>query len=203
MTDDLAWTKATLLVRYGGHGIRCAWQLAPSAYLVSGASSSELIQLILPIPDHSLPFPDLEAALSIWSHDHDHHPPSGKAYSIQKTWDRHKVEGMVVALLENAADNMACAQFWVVSTKESGAWLHALPISTQGIKMDENTICIAVGLRLGTALRLPQHCGVKVDNLATHCLSCRRSAVTIIAMQPSITFFILSWHLLGSNQGWN
>ena len=45
--------------------------------------------------------------------------------------------------------------------------------------MDDNTIRIAVGLRLGTPLCIPHLCyrvGANVDTLGTHGLSCRISA---------------------------
>ena len=61
---------------------------------------------------------------------------------------------------------------------ESGAWLNALPISSLGLRMDNNTIRVAVGLRLGSSLCRPHtchHCGTKVGCLATHGLSCRWS----------------------------
>ena len=59
---------------------------------------------------------------------------------------------------------------------ESGAWLKNLPLSTIGLCMDDNTIRIATGLRLGASLCLPHqciHCDGAVDQLGTHGLSCR------------------------------
>ena len=59
-----------------------------------------------------------------------------------------------------------------------GARLNVQPISTLGLRMDDNTIKVATGLRLGTTLCRPHsciHCGEEVDNLATHGLSCRWS----------------------------
>ena len=46
----------------------------------------------------SLLFPDLKAALSMWSQGYDHPPPSGKAAGIQKMWDNYKVERLAVSL---------------------------------------------------------------------------------------------------------
>lgn len=45
--------------------------------------------------------------------------------------------------------------------------------------MDDNTIRVAIGLRLGTAIcgaHLCHLCGAEVDSLGRHALSCRRSA---------------------------
>ena len=95
-------------------------QLAPSAYLASGAASSELIQFTLPHPANSSPFtvfPNLDAFLLRGSHSHDHPPQSDKAASIRKMWVTYKVERTAVLLLENAAEDMAHARLLALSTK--------------------------------------------------------------------------------------
>ena len=61
----------------------------------------------------------------------------------------------------------------------SGAWLNALPITSLGLRMDDTTIRISMGLRLGIPLcrnHICQHCGAEVSQFATHGLSCKRSA---------------------------
>ena len=66
-----------------------------------------------------------------------------------------------------------------MATKESGAWLHALPISAVGLRMGEDVIRIATGLRLGVPICRPhhcQHCYAEVDELGLHGLSCVKSA---------------------------
>ena len=63
-------------------------------------------------------------------------------------------------------------------TKESGVWLHALPISLCGLRTDHKTIRVGVCLRLGAPLCSPHqccHCCTDVDSLATHGLSCQWS----------------------------
>ena len=62
--------------------------------------------------------------------------------------------------------------------KKSGAWLNALPISSAGLHLDDNSLCITVGLSLGTPLCSPHvchHCNEQVGILGRHGLSCRRS----------------------------
>ena len=76
------------------------------------------------------------------------------------------------------ADSINKARLLASQQKESGAWLSAPPVSALGLRMDNNTIRIAVGLRLGTALCLPHdcsQCGARVDETGVHALSCRRS----------------------------
>ena len=80
--------------------------------------------------------------------------------------------------MENAADERTKARLLVSMCKESGAWLNAFPISSCGLRMDNETTRVAIGLRLGAPLCQPlqcRHCGSAVDTLATHGLSYRWS----------------------------
>ena len=89
-----------------------------------------------------------------------------------------KVSVTANALLENAPDALSRARLMATSAKESGAWVNALPISSLGLRMDDDTVRISVGLRLGTTLCRPHaclHCGADVNHLGTHGLSCVRS----------------------------
>ena len=64
------------------------------------------------------------------------------------------------------------------SRKKSGAWLNPLPVAVLGLRMDDETTHIVVGLRLGTPLCSSHecsHCGTTVDDLTTHSLSCHWS----------------------------
>ena len=81
-------------------------------------------------------------------------------------------------LLEDAPDATTTARLLAASTSESGAWLNALPISSLGLRMDNNTIRVAVGITLDTQLCRPHmchHCGSEVDGFVIHGLSCRWS----------------------------
>ena len=66
------------------------------------------------------------------------------------------------------------------SSINQGVWCLAssIPISNLGLRMDDNTVGVAMGLRLGSSLCHPhtcQHCGADVDQRATHDLSYRKS----------------------------
>ena len=87
------------------------------------------------------------------------------------------VSSTAKSLLGRAPDDVTRVRILAVSSKESGAWLHALPISNLGLRLDDNTVRFAMGLRLGSISRphICQHCGADVDQRATHSLSCKKS----------------------------
>ena len=170
-----AWTQASLPVNYGGLGFRSAVQLAPSAFM---AASSDLAHHILPSHLQSLPLPYTDEVVALWSQDDVQTPPVGSAAFWQKSWDAHKVLASADSLLEGAPDATSRARLLAVSTKESGTWLNALPIPSLGLRLDDNALRVAVGLRLSSPLCRPHtchHCGAEVDCLAIHGLSCRWS----------------------------
>jgi hypothetical protein len=62
--------------------------------------------------------------------------------------------------------------------QESGAWLNAPPVSSLGLRLDDDSITISVGLRLGVPICRPhmcRQCGTHVDKYGLHGLSCRKS----------------------------
>ena len=58
----------------------------------------------------------------------------------------------------------------------SGDWLHALPFSSVGLKLDNATVRISAGLRLGAPVVRPHACGAMVTADGHHGLSCRRGS---------------------------
>ena len=68
-----------------------------------------------------------------------------------------------------------------VSAEHSSDWLSALPISSCGLRLSDEAIRVAVGLRLGAKLCLPHQCpcGAAVDSFGTHGLSCKKSSARI------------------------
>ena len=65
-----------------------------------------------------------------------------------------------------------------VSAPHASHWLNAIPIPSLGLKMDNRSLRIACGLRLGSPLCQPRKCicGTQVESTGVHGLSCRKSA---------------------------
>ena len=85
---------------------------------------------------------------------------------------------LVAANLITRANPIARACLLACQQKESGAWFSAPPVSALGLRMDSDSIQIAVGLQLGSALCLPHDCAqceARVDEAGIYALSCRRS----------------------------
>ena len=176
--DETAWTQASLPVKSGGLGIRSSVELAPSAFLASAAANSDLTHHILPPRFQSSELLYVAEATKMWSTGLDLPPLSGPASHHQKAWDDIKVSATADSLLKQAPDAVSRSRLLAASTKESGAWLNALPVTSLGLRMDNNTVRVAVGLRLGSPLCRPHtchHCGVQVDSTARHGLSCKWS----------------------------
>ena len=174
--SEQSWIQASLPIRDGGLGIRSVVSLAPSTFLASAASSRGLQNLILRssmVPED----PSLDDALTRWKSGHNTTPPSGDHCFSQKKWDRARVTMNRAQLLSSQGDNLNKARLLAVSAPHSSDWLHALPITSCGLRLDDESIRIAVGLRLGVNLCEPHicPCGGPVDATGTHGLSCIRS----------------------------
>ena len=168
------WSQASLPVHFGGLGIRSTVQFAPSAFLASAAASSDLVHQILPPHLQSAPLLYVPKATELWAQGHDHPPPDDEASRSQKNWDIPRVSAVAEDLLQNAVDARSRARLLATSTREAGLWLNVFPITSLGLRMDDQTIRVAVGLHLGAPLCRPHtchHCGTDVDDR----LSCRRS----------------------------
>ena len=70
----------------------------------------------------------------------------------------------------NAEDSYTRARLLATSAPHSGDWLLAIPISSCGLRLDDEAIRIAVGLRLGCKIGEPHDCvcGELVDARGSH-----------------------------------
>ena len=104
--------------------------------------------------------------------------PTGELAKEQRQWDIAVVSATQEQLIQEAPDATTRARLLAVSAPDAGAWLSAPPLTAAGLRMDDETVRIATGLRLGTALCAPHtcHCGAVVDARGLHGLSCQKSA---------------------------
>ena len=73
--------------------------------------------------------------------------PDDADRSRQRTWDLPLAEASLAGLLDRA-DQISRARFLASRQRESGLWLHALPIPALGTLPDPETFRVAVALRV-------------------------------------------------------
>ena len=133
---------------------------------------------MLPKSLHASPVQLLETAKDKWREGHAQSPPAPLASYRRKMCDVPKVQARMDHLLATAYDARSRARLLAAFAAESGAWLNARPVTSLGLYMDNDSIRVAIGLRLGAnlcVLHRCEHCGNEVDQLATHGLSCKWS----------------------------
>jgi len=117
----------------------------------------------------------LTSCLSFWSEKFGDIPDA--LPTKQPFWDRPGVleDKVLVDSSMNSAHHRA--SFLAASTQNSGDWLFALPITSCGLRLDDEAVRVAVGLRLGLDLCTPHqcHCGSVVDDRRIHSFVCRRA----------------------------
>ena len=69
--------------------------------------------------------------------------------AIQQTWDKPIVERELAELRELQINNYDKARLLADYYKHSGDWFYATPISSCGLRLDDEAVRIAVGLHLG------------------------------------------------------
>jgi len=176
--NDDRWEQAGLPVRWGGVGIRSGNMLAPSAYLASAACTSDLANCLLLKSNLQQPIdPYISMALACWKNLGGKEQPTGLRASSQRAWDNEICQFSFGRLLDNATDSATVARLKAAHTAGSGDWLNALPLSAVGLKLDDKSVSVSVGLRLGAPIVAAHRCrcGAAVGVDGRHGLSCRRS----------------------------
>ena len=176
--SDCTWTQASLPIKAGGLGIRQANQVAPSAYLAASHNAERLASLLLSGAGMSFNDSYRQEAAAGWSHEGGTQAPTGENLWKQRAWDSSVINNVSGQLLSAASDDRTAARLRASSAPHSGDWLSAPPLSAAGLRMSNEVVRVAAGLRLGTQL-CGQHtcqCGEMVDTLGSHGLSCRLSS---------------------------
>ena len=171
------WLQASLPVRAGGLGIRRVSSLAPSAFLASAAGTRDLQDLILCRTDKALD-DAFDRCLASQLMKFPMAQPSVSVAGKQREWDKAVVEAEYSNLFNCYNDPIHKARLRAAAAPHSGDWLHALPIAACGLHLDNDSVRVAVGLRLGCALCQIHTCpcGATVDTLGSHAWSCKHNA---------------------------
>ena len=168
--------QASLPIRHGGLGLRLTSDIALPCYIASSRSSLPLVQEICG---------SLNISSLMYSQSSVHQftekfgvvdLPSGDAALLQREWDEAAYRVRRDRLLDSA-NQLHRARLLASSAPNSGAWLQALPLPNLGLHLDDETVRVAVALRLGAPICQPHRCrcGQQVDRLGHHGLSCRYS----------------------------
>ena len=172
--SDVQWLQASLPVKDGGLGIRRATRLALPSFLASATSTTPLQDNILQNSKVG-PYPQLATYIETWCSNYSCDIPEPLVSHKQSSWDRPGIELDKTALWNSSEEPTFKRRLAAVSAPHSGDWLHAVPVASCGLKLDDEAVRIAVGLRLGTDLCVSHKCpcGSLVDASASHSFSCR------------------------------
>ena len=178
ITDE-QWRQTSLPVKAGGIGVRSVMSIAPSAFLSSSTTTQQLQTLLLDKCAWQLSDQHFDNVLDDWCQRHyPVQPPTGTNASKQRSWDMPSVDATFNSLFAAQPDDYHRAGLTAVKAPHSGDWLNALPITSCGLRLEDDAIHVAVGLRLGASLCEPHQCtcGNMVNTRGNHGLSCKRSA---------------------------
>ncbi|CAG9131822.1 unnamed protein product [Plutella xylostella] len=165
------WRQAALPIRHGGLGIRRVKETGLSAFLSSAHGVVDLVTRILSINGDGFRLPFVTEALEGWEAQ-----CPGKELpdhlDVQKAWDDVLCKSVLDKIMESSI-GVDLARVRASSKPESGSWLHALPSPQMGTLLDDDSLRIAVALRLGCDICEQHHCicGALVDSRGHHGLS--------------------------------
>ena len=162
-------------MRAGGLGIRRVSSLATPAFIASAVRTHNLQDQILNTAPGS--YSELDIYQQSWQANYGD-MPTLTSPAKQQTWDKPIVQQELFQLMEHHTDSYDKARLLAASSKYSGDWLHAIPISSCGLRLDDEVVRIAVGLRLGINICEPHVCicGSVVDVRGSHALSCKHTS---------------------------
>ena len=141
ITDE-QWRQASLPVKAGGIGVRSVMSIAPSAFLSSSTSTQQLQTLLLDKCAWQLSNQHFDNVLDDWCQRHyPVQPPTGTNASKQRSWDMPSVDATFNSLFAAQPDDYHRARLTAVKAPHSGDWLNALPISSCGLRLEDDSCC--------------------------------------------------------------
>ena len=180
LSDD-QWIQASLPVRSGGLGIRSATMLAPSAFLASAAGTSALQDSIISSIAAASSDPAFQANLEAWKLLSNAAVPVGLEVTKQRSWDERCISSALTNLTANVTDAISRARLLAAQSAHSGDWLMAPPITVVGLRLSDEAVRIAVGVRLGTNLFEPHQYPCAVQwSMQEASMACRAAEVQAV-----------------------
>ena len=145
--------------------------------MASAASTRQLQDIILSASSAGED-PYLTEFRTSWTTSSGLSLPDARSFLKQRSWDEPGLQNDKITLWNSASDDFQKARLAAVSASHSGDWLHARPISSCSLQLENEAIRVAVGLRLGVDLCHPHRClcGATVDAKSIHELSCKLAA---------------------------
>ena len=151
--------------------------MALSTYLVLAAKTRDLQDRIL-VACNVGGDTVVASARDTWSTFNAFPCPIDTDARRQRSWDEPIVTLHVKAIWEGANSEIDKARMLASKAPHSSDWLYALPITVCGLRLSDEDIRVAVGLRLGLNICEPHPCpcGAMSTSRGTHGLSCKRSS---------------------------
>jgi len=120
----------------------------------------------------------VDSYMTLWSASFGA-PPTGPASHRQAAWDRPSIDVTKDDLQSAVTDPHQKATFLAATAPHSGDWLNALLIASWGLRLDDESVRVAVALRLGLGVCVPHSCScgddVVVDAWGQHAFVCKRA----------------------------
>ena len=97
--------------------------------------------------------------------------------SKQSFWDRPRLQANRFLIEASFVEPVQIARYLAAVAPQSGDWLLSLPIANCGLRLDDEAVRVAVGMRLGVSLCVPHkcRCGAEIDAQARHAMVCRKA----------------------------
>ena len=157
----------------GGLGVRRVSSLALPAFLASAAGTLTLQYNIL-IELGNQPDPQVEKLMALWQADLGINITEDFQTHIQSKWDKPLLQKMSSELFNPLIEKHDQARWRAITAQHAGDWLYSLPITSCGLRLSDEAMRVAVGLRLGANICEPHTCacGALVTARGEHGLSC-------------------------------
>ena len=177
--DQSTLLQATLPVKLGGLGIRRSEDISLPAFIASSQKCSTIVSKLLSASNASFFLNLLRDSIARWKNLNSRLvEPLAPESLRQKSWDLPIATLVLDDLINNSTSASSRGRLMAVSAPNASAWLNAIPIHSLGLKLDNESLRIAVALRLGIKAAMPYTCacGFPVQGTATHGLDCRKSS---------------------------